>query len=213
MNKSTNDTIYHRHQLAYDRLLGAVVVSALFVRKDSIYKELGVDCWDMERDALNWPGGNPVIAHPPCRAWGQLSHMAKPRPGEKELAFFAIEMIRKYGGVLEHPRASRLWPEYLPMPGKVDKFGGYSISVDQFWWGHKAKKSTLLYIVGCPINKLPAIPMRFDALQYTVSSKIKKKSGRRILKEIPKSEREATPLDFAKWLIEVASRCGRSHCT
>ncbi len=213
MNKSTNDTIYHRPQLAYDRLLGAVAVSALFVRKDSIYKELGVDCWDMERNALNWAGGNPVIAHPPCRAWGQLSHMANPRPGEKELAFFAIEMIRKYGGVLEHPRASRLWPEYLPMPGNVDKFGGYSISVDQFWWGHKAKKSTLLYIVGCPIRELPAIQMRFDALQYTVSSKIKKKSGRRILKEIPKSEREATPIDFAKWLIEVASRCGGSHCT
>ena len=213
MNKCTNDTIYHSPQLAYDRLLGAVAVSALFVRKDSIYKELGVDCWDMERNALNWPGGNPVIAHPPCRAWGQLSHMAKPRIGEKELAFFAIDMIRKYGGVVEHPRASRLWPEYLPTPGQVDKFGGYSISVDQFCWGHKAKKSTLLYIVGCPIRELPAMPMRFDAIQYTVSSKIKKKSGRRILKEIPKSEREKTPIDFAKWLIEVASRCGGSHCT
>lgn len=189
-----------------------VEVSALFVRKDSIYKELGIDCWDIERNALNWAGGNSIIAHPPCRAWGQLSHMAKPRPGEKELAFFAIDMIRKYGGVLEHPRASRLWPEYLPMPGNVDKFGGYSISVDQFWWGHKAKKSTLLYIVGCPIRELPAMPMNFDALQYTVSSKIKKKSGRRILKEIPKSEREATPVDFAKWLIEVASRCGGNHC-
>jgi hypothetical protein len=65
-------------------LLPDVAVSALFVRKDSIYKELGVDCWDAERNALNWPGGNPLIAHPPCRAWGQLSHWAKPLPGEKE---------------------------------------------------------------------------------------------------------------------------------
>jgi hypothetical protein len=30
-------------------LLPDVAVSALFVRKDSIYKELGVDCWDAER--------------------------------------------------------------------------------------------------------------------------------------------------------------------
>lgn len=190
-------------------VLGAVAVSALFVRKDSVYKELGVDCWDMERNALNWPGGNPIVAHPPCRAWGQLSHFAKPRQGEKELAFFAIDMIRKYGGVLEHPRASRLWPRYLPMPGKVDEFGGYSISIDQFWWGHKAKKSTLLYIVRCPIRELPAIPMRFDAIQYVVSSSANSK--RCLKKEISKKEREATPIDFAKWLIEVASRCGGSH--
>ena len=33
----------------------------------------GFDCWDIERNALNWPGGNPIVAHPPCRAWGQLS--------------------------------------------------------------------------------------------------------------------------------------------
>ena len=186
-------------------MINNILVSALFVRSDSIYKQLGVDCWDFERNALNWPGGNPIIAHPPCRSWGQLSHFAKPRQGEKELAFFAIEMIRKYGGVLEHPRASRLWPEYLPFPGLIDKFGGYSISVDQFWWGHKAKKSTLLYIVGCPIRELPAIPIRFDAIEYVVSRSAN--SIRGFKKEISKKEREATPIDFAKWLIDVASRC------
>jgi len=188
-----------------------MTVSALFVRKDSIYKKLGIDCWDIERDALNWPGGNPVIAHPPCRAWGQLSHIANPRPGERELAFFAIDMIRKYGGVLEHPRASKLWPDHLPMPGKSDRFGGYSISVDQFWWGHKAKKSTLLYIVGCPIRELPVIPMRFDAIEYIVGSSLSSRRNRK--KEITKKEREATPIEFAKWLIEVAMRCDVSHWT
>lgn len=55
-------------------------VSVLYTRSDSVYKTLGVDCWDMERDARLFPGGNPIVAHPPCRAWGQLSHMAKPRP-------------------------------------------------------------------------------------------------------------------------------------
>ncbi|MEQ9023110.1 MAG: hypothetical protein RLN82_10195 [Pseudomonadales bacterium] len=196
-------------QLADQRLLGSVAV--LFCKRDSVYKSLGVDCWDIDRDALKWAGGVPCVAHPPCRAWGQLAHMDKPRPGEKELAFFAIDMIRKYGGVLEHPRASKLWPAYLPMPGKFDEYGGYSICVDQSWWGHKAKKNTLLYIVGCPQRELPSIPIRFDMIEYTVSSKIKKKSGRRIKKEIPKSEREATPSDFAKWLIDVARKCGTSR--
>lgn len=60
-----------------------------------------VDCWDMERDALNWPGGNSVIAHPPCRAWGQLSHMENPRPGEKGTCFFCYrndkEVWRSFG--------------------------------------------------------------------------------------------------------------------
>ena len=190
--------------------MSEINVSALFVRKDSVYKKLGVDSWDKERNALEWPGGNPIIAHPPCRAWGQLSHMANPEPGEKELAFFSIDMIRKFGGVLEHPRASKLWPDHLPLPGEVDDYGGYSICVDQFWWGHKAKKNTLLYIVGCSKSRLPSIPMSFDAVEYTVSSKIKKKSGRRIKKEIPKSDREKTPIDLAKWLIDVAQKCGEA---
>lgn len=76
-------------------------VAALFVRKDSIYKSIeGVDCYDIARDARNYTGALPVIAHPPCRAWGQLSYFAKPRSDEKELSFFAIDMVRKWGGYL-----------------------------------------------------------------------------------------------------------------
>lgn len=184
------------------------MISALFVKRDSVYKQLGVDCWDIEKDARLWPGGNSIIAHPPCRAWGQLSHMAKPRPDEKDLAVWSIGQIRRWGGVLEHPRASKLWSYMdLPMPGNTDEFGGYSICIDQSWWGHLAKKNTLLYIVGISLNKLPIIPMNFNAIEFTVSSKIKKKSGRRIKKEIPKKQREETPIEFAKWLIEVAEKC------
>jgi hypothetical protein len=183
-------------------------VSALYVRRDSIYKRLGVDCWDVDRDARRWPGGHPVIAHPPCRSWGNLRHMAKPQPGERELAIHAIQVIRKYGGVLEHPRGSMLW-EFLnlPLPGFIDDYGGFSILINQSWFGHKAEKKTLLYINGCKPSDLPSIPIRFDAIEFTVSSKIKKKSGRRIKREITKKEREETPVDLAKWLIEVATKC------
>jgi hypothetical protein len=185
-------------------------VSVLFVRKDSIYKRLGVDCWDIERDATKWQGGNAIIAHPPCRAWGQLAHFAKPRAGEKELAIWSIEQIRKFGGVLEHPRASKLWEELnLPVGNETDEFGGYTICVNQSWWGHKAEKKSLLYICGVPRNLLPVIPINFDAIEYTVASRIKKKTGRRVKKEITKKEREATPVEFAKWLIQVAALCNK----
>lgn len=50
-------------------------VAVLFARADSHYKAIdGCDVWDIERDARKWPGGAPVVAHPPCRAWGKASY-------------------------------------------------------------------------------------------------------------------------------------------
>lgn len=186
-------------------------VSVLFVRSDSIYKTLGVDCWDIHRDARTWPGGNPIVAHPPCRAWGKYKGFARPRPGEKELAIWSIEQIRKFGGVLEHPRHSALWKEMnLPTGTGRDIFGGFSISVNQNWWGHKAKKETLLYICGCSPSDLPPIPISFDAITHYVGFP---KNYKGQMKEITKAEREATPVEFAKWLIQVAAGCRSRHCT
>ena len=90
----------------------SATISALFVRKDSVYKTLGVDCWDIERDATLWPGGNPIIAHPPCRAWGQLSHLANPRPGEKELAIQSVKWIREWGGGIGTPGSKQVMANY-----------------------------------------------------------------------------------------------------
>lgn len=184
------------------------MVSVLYVRADSVYKTLGVDCWDIDRDARTWPGGNPIVAHPPCRAWGRLSWSAKPRPGEKELAIRAVEQIRKYGGVLEHPRASRLWPTMnLPMGDEVDAWGGFTVCVDQFWFGHRAKKTTLLYICGIHPRDLPPYPIRFDRIDAAICRNVKRSKNTIQLKEVSKKEREATPIEFAKWLIEVAQKC------
>lgn len=174
------------------------MISVLFARKDSIYKELCSDVWDIQRNALNWPGGNALIAHPPCRSWGQLAHLANPREGEKELAIYSVHQIRKFGGILEHPRASRLWNHMnLPLPGNVDEYGGFSLCVNQNWWGHKAVKNSMLYIVGIDPKEMPATPITFDAIQYTVSSRIKKKTGRRTKKEITKRERERLRLNYS----------------
>src|ERR1700748_1108174 len=112
------------------------IVTVLYARTDSIYKALGVDCFDIERDARTWKGGNPVIAHPPCRAWGRLAQFSKPRPGEKELAIHGLSMVRKWGGVLEHPYGSTLWDEIrlnMPLPGQKDEYGGYMLCVNQSW--------------------------------------------------------------------------------
>jgi hypothetical protein len=110
------------------------------------------------------------------------------------------------GGVIEHPYGSTLWNEKslsLPLPGILDEFGGFTLCVNQSWWGHKAQKKTFLYIVGCPYDKLPPIPICFNAVEYVVRPA---KNGRGA-KIISKKEREATPINLAKWLIEVAMNC------
>lgn len=187
--------------------MSSVVV--LFARADSIYKTMpDCDVWDIERDALKWQGGAPIVAHPPCRAWGALSHMANPRPGERELAMWAVDRIREYGGVLEHPRASRLWPEYnLPKPGLRDEFGGFSILIHQSWFGHKAEKQTLLYIAGCEPENLPTWSMSLVPPTHVIGAHRFPKGHPQYRPEVTKAEREHTPTSLAKWLVEVAKLC------
>lgn len=181
-------------------------IAVLFARHDSIYKTLpGVDVWDKERDALLWSGGCPVVAHPPCRLWGRLRHFARvpDADAERALALWAVEQVQKWGGVLEHPAGSRLWiAAGLPMPGDFDDFGGWTLVVSQWWWGHKADKLTWLYICGVEPENIPAIPFRIGEPEYVVQSR--KRENHR--PHISKPEREHTPIGFAKWLIELARR-------
>lgn len=185
-------------------------VAALFVREDSFYKSMpGVDCWDIGRDARKWPGGCPVVAHPPCRAWGKLRAFAKPRLEEKELAFFAVEQVRRFGGVLEHRRGSSLWAAAdLPAPvaGLVDGWGGWTLPVFQCWFGRKAERSALLYIVGIAPGDLPAMPIRLGEASHVVAPSSGGSAGG-LRKSITKAEGEHAPPDFARWLVEIASRC------
>ena len=137
------------------------MVTILFARKDSAYKNYKLDVYDFERDALTYKGKDTVIAHPPCRAWGRLSHMANPRIGEKELAYFALSKVRENGGVLEHPLGSKLWKDkQLPRGNQIDAFGGFTLEIDQYDFGHVAPKRTLLYIVGMSREHLPPLPTK-----------------------------------------------------
>ncbi len=172
-------------------------VSVLFARADSCYFDLVDDVWDAERDARNYCGNNPVVCHPPCRGWGRLRHWAKPRPDEKALALFAIDQVRRCGGVLEHPWGSTLWhAAELPHPGKVDAWGGWTLLIDQGWWGHPAPKPTYLYIVGITREQIGELPVQ-----------LRRAAGRTL--DLSPADRERTPPAFAAFLVELAAKCTR----
>lgn len=183
-------------------------VAALFIRHDSIYKRLeGVEAFDEERDARTFPGGMPVVAHQPCEQWGQLAHQAHVDPESKALAPWAVEQVRTWGGVLEHPNRSKLW-EFcgLPAPGKgLDRFGGWTLAVSQKWWGHEAEKLTLLYVVG--VNPFTvSLPLTLGRAAKTCGRSGRRRDGGRNTgrKEIGKAAREHTPEAFARFLIDLA---------
>lgn len=182
-------------------------VAVLFARSDSIYKAMqGADVYDIERDARNYAGSLPVVAHPPCRAWGRLRAFAKPRPDEKALALFAIGEVRRCGGVLEHPASSSLWAAAgLPRPGEGrDEFGGWTLPVHQRWWGHQAEKATWLYVCGVDPKDVPDMPLDLSYPTHVIGSSRRRHGGR--LRGTSKKAREATPERFAYWLVQLAER-------
>lgn len=143
-------TICQRHD--------SVRVAALYVDARGPYWTMpGVDPWDVRRDATRYGlqswDTSPVVAHPDCGPWGKLRHMYK--GSNHAHAPRAIEQVRRFGGVLEHPAHSRLWSPVhgvvLPLPGApADAWGGVTIAVNQSDWGHVARKPTWLYLVRVP---------------------------------------------------------------
>lgn len=181
-------------------------VAVLFARADSVYKTLpGTDVWDIQRDARKWPGGSSLVAHPPCRAWGRLRQFAKPREDEKALGPWAVEQVKRWGGVLEHPAESTLFAHCgLPRPaGHCDPDKGWTLAIDQHWWGHRAEKSTWLFIVGVHAYDLPSIPLKLGKATHCIRPT---KSYPR-LPSVTKAEREHTPPALAQWLVDLARSC------
>lgn len=174
------------------------MIAVLYAKKGSVYHDLAVDVWDEARDARLYPGPFPVIAHPPCRAWGRFHNRAKAVEGERDLAFHALEMVRRWGGVLEHPYASSFWrAAKLPRPRDgADEFGGYCLMVNQVDWGHRAIKPTWLYVCGVPRDALPDVPPPGVAVTT--------------VERMWRGEREATPKAFATWLMQVANAADTS---
>lgn len=141
-----------------------MMVAALFVETNGAYFNLeGVDPWDIKRDARNYTGPHPVVAHPPCSRWCRLAGLVEARWGHKRgedggCFKSALHDVRRRGGVLEHPAWSDAWPAFdLPRPMRGGGWsrgmcGGWSCHVEQGRYGHAAKKATWLYAfnVGLP---------------------------------------------------------------
>lgn len=178
-------------------------VAVLCVRADSIYRALqGVECYDERRDARNYAGPWPVVAHPPCAQWGRLKGLANDNAVEKSLGPMCVQRVRTWGGVLEHPAASSLWEAgSIPLPGDLDEWG-FTLSIPQAWFGHRADKASWFYVCGLPPADLVPLPCPIF-------------NGSRSIESMSRAEREATPPLLASWLVETARRCkpGRRPAT
>jgi hypothetical protein len=134
-----------------------MTVAALYVDPKGIYAGVpGIDLWDEARDARLYAGPWPVVAHPPCQRWCRFAKGIEKVHGYKvgdDGGCFeaALDAVRTYGGVLEHPAHSLAWAEFdLPVPCKgggwvTNMGGGWSAYVEQGRYGHPMRKATWLY--------------------------------------------------------------------
>jgi hypothetical protein len=190
------------------------MVAALYVDPRGPYPTMpGVDCWDATRDAKQYDGPHPIVAHPPCGPWSMLRHLYKGQ--EHDCAPRAVEQVRRFGGVLEHPAHSQLWKVLrLPRPGELpDEYGGVTIEVDQVRWGHVARKKTWLYLVG--VRNVPTLPpdrepthwcsgFRSSGASYPAHYKRQGCAVPEGIKVCSAQQRRRTPPAFAEWLVSLA---------
>lgn len=150
-------------------------IAALFVETGGCYFDLpGVDPWDEARDARLYRGPHPVVAHPPCQRWGKLwagqplfikrTGIRKVKGDDDGCFAAALDAVRRWGGILEHPWGSHAWAHFnlnrpprsggwisAELPGSAS---GWTCCVEQGRYGHYARKPTLLYAVGVELPEL-----------------------------------------------------------
>ncbi len=201
------------------------VVAALYVETNGVYYGLAdVDPWDEARDARLYAGPWPVVAHPPCNKWSSLARInAKLIPGYRvgdDGGCFAaaLDAVRRFGGVLEHPAGSIAWSWFhLPKPSTsscwLQSFTdeGWVTEVRQAAYGHRATKRTWLYYVG---DEPPPLDWRVIEGTAQVSSFRHFAAGAyEPCENIRVRPREAsrTPLAFRDVLLDMARSAGRVH--
>lgn len=201
------------------------MIAALFVQKYGVYYGLdNVLPWDIEMDARLYAGPWPVVAHPPCERWGRYwggGPMLAKTPKQKKLGDddgcfeSALNSVRAWGGVLEHPEASHAWRHFglntPPLSGgwvNADFLGGWTCCVEQGAYGHRARKRTWLYAYGVDIDSMKwgRAEGEFDLLDAGFHSKEERarmiKTG--ICQRLSKKQGAATPVAFRDLLITLA---------
>lgn len=203
------------------------MISALFVETDGCYFDHpDIDPWDKERDARRYKGKNRVIAHPPCERWGRYwggGPKLVGTPNQKKLGDdngcfeSALESVRKWGGVLEHPEGSHAWRHFgLNLPPRqggwvnADFEGGFTCCIEQGSYGHRSRKATWLYAFGVelPYLKWGKAEGNFDLLDegYNSAEERARKIKTGICQRLSKKQRTATPIEFRDLLINIVNK-------
>ena len=192
-------------------------VDALFVQPNGCYTGLeGVDAWPEARDARNYAGPLPVVAHPPCQLWGAMANVnfarwggEHNRPGNDGGCFAsAVRSVVMFGGVLEHPAKTRAFAAHgLPTPiGFGWQRAGLHEWVCEVWqsaYGHRANKATWLYYYGTN----PPFELRWDRPKGTHQIGFHDQRGKAANKPpLGKREANATPLEFRDELLRLAMK-------
>lgn len=125
----------------------------------------------------------------------------------------AISVVRRFGGVLEHPEASHAFAHYgLPKPPKyggwIDAPGGHVCCVEQGHYGHKARKATWLYVVGVAPPDFIWGPSRGQRLDEGFHSREERNAargaGQKPRPRLIAADNRRTPPAFAEWLVSLA---------
>lgn len=198
------------------------IIAALFVLERGPYFGLAdVDPWDKTRDARKYRGPHPVVAHPPCERWGRYwsggpSAKVKRKLGDDNGCFeSALNSVRTYGGVLEHPEASAAWETFGLIAPPRDRgwiaagdFIGWTACVEQGWYGHRARKATWLYAahVELPSLKWGKAPGDFLRLDEGFHSPQERKRAIKtgVCQRLSKRQRAETPIAFRDLLLHIA---------
>ena len=205
------------------------MIAALFVETDGCYFGLDdVDPWDKARDAREYDGPWPVVAHPPCERWGRYWGGAPttwPRLtlGDDGGCFAAaLTAVRRWGGVIEHPEGSHAWRAFgLVVPPRnggwvradaLYGWDGWTCCIEQGAYGHRARKATWLYLHGVddpPTLAWGRAPGDFERLDegYHSAEERRRAIKTGVCQRLSKRQRAATPLPFRDLLIDLAGQC------
>lgn len=205
------------------------MIAALYVQKGGCYFGLpDVDPWDEARDARNYVGPHPVVAHPPCERWGRYwggSPTTWPRLklGDDDGKFAAaLAAVRRWGRVLEHPEGSHTWRWFglnLPPRGgswvNADFLGGWTCCVEQGAYGHRARKATWLYAHGVELPSLKWGAAEGDFLRLDDGFH-SAEARRRAIKtgacqRLSKNQRARTSVPFRDLLLAIACSAVRNQ--
>lgn len=209
------------------------MIAALYVQAGGCYWDLpNVDPWDEARDARQYRGPWPVVAHPPCQRWGKLwagQPLYIKRTGIRKIkgddgGCFASgwASAKEWGGIMEHPWGSHAWPHFgLAVPPREGGWistglfdGGWTCCVEQGRYGHYARKPTMLLAYGCDLPELdwgigpsrldPAVIDRMGLQRAKRLGEVGSRGG-----GTDSSPRIGTPEPFRDLLISIAESANR----